>query len=167
MANHAIVRLDNMAGTTLGTKLASLKFYADSAPADIDNGNIVALDSLVPGEREVWKAVAPTAKSELGAVALVASPELMYDERMHNLDEFYNEADVAARGYVLTTGDVFSVTAEALDAAADIAVGNIVELQAGTKLKVVATATSGVTKVGDVIAIDKVGTKTLYVIRVD
>ena len=54
-------------------------------------------------------------------------------------------------------GDVFSVTAEAVTNAATIAVGDIVELAASTKLKIVASATgltSGSTKVGTVIGIE-------------
>ena len=52
----------------------------------------------------------------------------------------------------MTSGDIFSVSKEALDGEA--AVGSVVEAQAGTKLKVVKTATSGSTTVGKVMAIE-------------
>ena len=94
----------------------------------------------------------------------------MYDERKRNLDEFINEAGKNCRGYHIHTGDIFSVTKDALIGAETPAVGDIVELAAGTKLKVVAAATgatSGSTVVGKVIAIDVVGRYTYYAIKVD
>lgn len=167
MANHAIVRTDNLQGTVDGSKLVSLKYFVDATATEIDNGSLVALDSLMDGEREVWKAVSPTTTTALGSLVLVATPEVMYDERKKNLDEFYNEAGVAARGYVLCSGDTFSVTSEALDgASAATAVGAIVEAQNGVKGKVVTTLTSGSTKIGTIIAIEQVGSKKYFVIRV-
>ena len=44
--------------------------------------------------------------------------------------------------------------------------GQFVELQAGTKGKVVASATSGSTQVGKVIAIEVSGRDTYYVVEV-
>ena len=44
------------------------------------------------GQREVMKAVAATAESNLADCAVIAAPEVMYDERKKNLDEFINEA---------------------------------------------------------------------------
>ena len=76
----------------------------------------------------------------------------MYDERKKNLNEFRNEAGEIARGYRLRSGNVYSVTAEALSGTP--AVGSIVELQAGTKGNVVSTLTAGSTKVGTIIAIE-------------
>jgi len=90
----------------------------------------------------------------------------MYDERKRNLDEFINEAGRACRGYRLHKGDIFSVTKDALDGVAAPAIGNVVELKAGTKLNVAASATAGSTQVGKIIAIDVVGRYTYYVILV-
>ena len=44
--------------------------------------------------------------------ALNYTSEHMYDERKHNLDEFINEAGVAARGYRLRDRNMFGLTAE-------------------------------------------------------
>ena len=93
----------------------------------------------------------------------------MYDERLRNLDDFYNEAGKIARGYALHTGDIFSVTKDALDGAATPAVGDVVELKAGTKLNVVAAATgatSGSTVVGKIIDKNIVGRYTYFAIQV-
>lgn len=58
------------------------------------------------------------------------------------------------------------MTAEALAAASDIEIGNVVELQAGTKLKVVSSATNGSTVVGKIVDINVVGRFTFYAIEV-
>lgn len=166
MANYGVVRLDNMSGTTDGTLLRSVRFYDNDKEAAIENGRVVLIGDLLDGQREVRKATAPTATSPLTHIGLVAAPELMYDERKRNLTEFINEAGENVRVYIPHVRDIFSVTAEALDAAAAIAKGNLVELQTGTKLKVVATATDKSTQVGKIVDIETVGSLTYYVIEV-
>lgn len=166
MANYGVVRLDNMSGTTDGTLLRSVRFYDGDKEAAIENGRVVLIGDLLDGQREVRKATAPAATSPLNHIGLVAAPELMYDERKRNLTEFINEAGENIRVYIPHVRDIFSVTAEALDAAAAIAKGNLVELQAGTKLKVVATATDKSTQVGKIVDIETVGSLTYYVIEV-
>lgn len=166
MANYGVVRLDNMSGTTDGTLLRSVRFYDNDKEAAIENGRVVLIGDLLDGQREVRKATAPAATSPLTHIGLVAAPELMYDERKHNLTDFINEAGENVRVYIPRVRDIFSVTADALDAAAAIAKGNLVELQAGTKLKVVATATDKSTQVGKIVDIETVGSLTYYVIEV-
>ena len=166
MAKFGVVRLDNMSGTTDGTLLRSVRFYDNDKEAAIENGRVVLIGDLLDGQREVRKATAPAATSPLNHIGLVAAPELMYDERKRNLTEFINEAGENVRVYIPHVRDIFSVTAEALDAAAAIAKGNLVELQAGTKLKVVATATDKSTQVGKIVDIETVGSLTYYVIEV-
>ena len=171
---YGVVRTDNLYGTDVRAGLVSVKYIvttgSGSSAVDtetaIENGNVLKLDGLMTGEREIYKGRVPAANTPLEEVVLVATPELMYDERKHNLDEFINEAGRIARGYKLHTGDVFSVTKAALDGKATPAVGDIVELKAGTKLNVAASLTSGSTKVGTVIAVDVVGRYTYYAIRV-
>ena len=164
---HAVIRKDRMYGTDVAPALVSLRFVdGNGAGADIDNGNVVKLDGLMTGERELYKAVAPTAGTALKDIAIVGTNEVMYDERKKNLDEFYNEAGNDALGYRPHAGDIFSVTADALDAAAAIAKGDLVELQAGTKLKVVKSATQNSTQVGVIADINKAGRYTYYVVEV-
>lgn len=169
---YAVIRTDRMYGTAVAPNLVSLKYMGagtttqNTVETEIENGNVVKLVGLMTDEREVYKGVTPAANTALGDIVLVAAPEVLYDERKKNLDEFINEAGKVIRGYRLHEHDIFSVTAEALSAAATIAVGNVVELQAGTKMKVVASATSGSTKVGEIIAIEQAGRYTYYVIEV-
>lgn len=166
--SYGVVRTDKMMATDVRSMLESVKYMgAGSTATAIDNGNVVKLDgSLMTGEREIKKGVTPAANDALDAIVLIASPEVMYDERKRNLDEFQNEAGKVCRGYHLHSGDIFSVTKDALDGAATPAVGNVVELKAGIKLNVAASATGGSTVVGKIIAVDVVGRYTYYVIQV-
>lgn len=166
MANkYSVVRTDNMMGTDVSTYLDSVRYFDDNdEAAAIENGHIVKVGALLNGERELHKATAPAADTPVKELGLVATPEVMYDERMKNLDEFINEAGTNVRIYYLHTGDEFSVSAEGVDAAAEVAVGNVVQLQANdTKLKIAASGNG----IGKVIAIEKTSRYTYYVIRID
>ena len=58
MANYAVFRSDLMSGTTVGADLVSVKYMGPGAiETAIENGNIVKLDGLMTGEREVYKGV--------------------------------------------------------------------------------------------------------------
>jgi hypothetical protein len=162
-------------GTDVRSMLESVLFLGSdgATPTAIENGNVLkvgalnAIDAAAGSyEREVRVGEVPAANSKLDEIVLVATPEVMYDERKRSMTEFYNEAGRICRGYHLHSGDMFSVTIEALDAAATPAIGNAVELQAGTKLKVAASATSGSTQIGTIDAINVVGRLTYYVIKV-
>ena len=171
---YGVVRTDNMMGTDVSTYLDSVRYFtttttANDTPTAIENGNVVKVGALLDGERELHLATAPAVNTPLKEIGLVATPEVMYDERKHNLDEFRNEAGANVRIYYLHDGDEFGITADCFTAAADVAVGDVVELQASTKLKVVAAgtgATSGSTVVGKIIAIESTKRYTYYVVRV-
>lgn len=168
MANekYGVIRTDLMSGTDVAADLVSLKYMGTGdEPTEIMNGCVVRLDGLLEGERELWKAVTPAANTPIEEIAIVATPEVLYDEHKHNLDDFINEADRAARGYVPRSRNIFSVTIDALDAAATPEVGDVVELQADVKMKVVKSATGGSTQIGKVIAVEKAGRYTYYVIQ--
>ena len=167
MANHAVIRKDRLYGTDVAPALISMRFMdANDQGAAIDNGNVVKVVGLMTNERELYKAVAPAANTALKDIAIVGTPEVNYDEREKNLDDFFNKADEDSLGYRPHAGDMFGVTAAGLSAAATIAKGDIVELQADTKLKVVKTATSGSTPVGVIADINKAGRYTYYVVEV-
>ncbi|MDR2357874.1 MAG: hypothetical protein LBD92_07330 [Oscillospiraceae bacterium] len=170
MATYPIVRTDNMSGTTDPALLRTVRYHngTDYSSA-INNGTVLKLDGLIDpaADREVFKGVAPAANTVLDDIVLVATPELVYDERLRNLDDYVNAAGANLRGYHLRKNDTFSITSNGVTTAITVAVGNIVELQAGTTLKIVASATASTTKVGNVIAVETVGAKTYYVIRVN
>lgn len=172
---YAVVRTDKMLGTQGFPQIASFKFFEtvsnEEVAAEIENGNVVDIsaglitdadDAVIT--REEYKAVAPTASTAKKDILLVANPEVDRTKKFNSLDEFINKAGMPVRGYYLHENDIFSVTDEAL--AGTPAVGSIVELQAGTKLKVVASATNGSTTIGKIIQIEQVGSKKFNVIQV-
>ena len=160
---NAVVRTDKMFATDNRAGLVSVRYQPGDTMTAIDNGNVVKIGTLEEGSREVYKGVTPAAGDAIKDIVLIASPEVMYDERKRNLDEFQNAEGAIARGYHLHTNDIFSVTKEALTGDAP-AVGKVVELAAGTKLNVAASATG--TLVGTIIDITVVGRYTYYVIQV-
>lgn len=112
---YACINTDNLSGSYDGTNLVSFKAYEGSEFAELENGFLVTLDSLLTteGEKEVWKAVAPAADAALEDIVLVANPELMYDSKKRDIAEYHIEKGEVCRGYVLRRGDRFSVTKEA------------------------------------------------------
>lgn len=170
MANYAVVRTDKLMGTDVRSMLVSVEYLgADGAtPTAIENGNVLKVGALKGDatngyEREIYVGAAVAADDVLDDIVLVVSPELTYEHRAPH--EFINKAGKPARGYHLHSGDIFSVTAGALGGSTP-AIGSVVELAAGTKLNVAASATNGSTQIGEVIAIDTVGQYTYYVIQV-
>lgn len=164
---YGVVRTDNMQGTDVREGLVSIEYLASgTTPTAIENGNVLKVGGLMTGEREIRVGTAVAANTPLKEVVLVASPEVNYDPLHPGLDEFINAAGMPARGYRLHSGDIFSVTKDALAGAETPAVGNVVELAAGTKLSVAASATANSTVVGSIIAIETVGKYTYYVIQV-
>lgn len=173
MKNYPVIRTDKMFGTDNRTGLYSIKYMGTgTTPTAIENGSVVKLGTLVEKtvdttttvSREIYKATNVAANTPLSEVVIVAASEVEYDERLRDLDDYITPADVPARAYTLTVGCMFGLTAEGFTATP--AKGNIVELAAGKKLKPVASATSGSTKVGVIDTIEKVGKYTYYVVRV-
>ena len=168
---YSVVRTDKLMGTDVRSMLESVKYMGSGSTATaIENGNVVKVGDLVADSdgttmREIKKGTTPAANTPLDEIVLIATPEVMYDERKKNLDEFINEAGAIARGYHLHSGDIFSVTADAL-ANASPAKGQVIELKAATKLNNVASATANSTVIGKIIEVDVVGRYTYYVIQV-
>lgn len=160
---NAVVRTDKMFATDNRAGLVSVRYQPGDTMTAIDNGNVVKIGALEEGSREVYKGVTPAANDAIKDIVLIASPEVMYDERKRNLDEFQNAEGAIARGYHLHTNDIFGVTKEALTGD-EPAIGKVVELAAGTKLNVAASATG--TLVGTIIDINVVGRYTYFVIQV-
>jgi hypothetical protein len=138
-----------------------------TTPTAIENGNVLKLGNLLPGEREVYVGGAVAATDKVSDIVLIASPEVIYDEHKRNLDDYINEAGKACRGYHIHHGDTFSVTAGALSGTGTPVIGNIIKLVAGTKLGFAATLGTNGVGVGRIIDIDTVGKYTYYVIKAD
>lgn len=174
--NYAVVRTDLLAGTDVRSKLVSVRYAPSGTATAVENGNVVKLGALEAVDadhgvyqREIFAGATPAANDALSDIVLIATPELGYKVEEKPLDDFRNEAGRVARGYRLHNGDIFSVTKAALDGASTPAVGDVVELKAGTKLNVAAAgtgATSGSTVVGKIHHIETVGAYTFYAILV-
>lgn len=141
---HCCVRTDKMWATYNAAGLANVKIAED-----LDNGSIVVIGALAEGEREAYVAEMPTADAALATLGLLCAPEVMADERLKLLSDFYNMVDVnggIVRAYRLHSGDEFSVTKEGLEGEA--AVGATVNVDAAYKMAVNGSGT----KIGDIIA---------------
>lgn len=155
---YGVVRTDAIKATKSGN-IKSGRFYETNTPKAIENGNIVKLDSLISGNRELWKVVAAgdiTAKN----LYLVATPEVIYDETLKSsgaLDQFRNEAGENITLIPLEVGDTFAISDDCITPINDDddipEVGNLVEVSAtGTKWLETATLTSTVVFYGKIIA---------------
>lgn len=160
MAKYCVIRTDLMSGTKQPADLVSLRFYADDAVAEVENGVIVELKGFEEGQREVMKAVAATADSNMADCAVVAAPEVMYDERKKNLDEYINEAGKAIRGYRLTDRNMFALTAEGFVNKTAPALDGKVGIGANGKLDAAKTG------FGECVHIETAGRYTYYTIKI-
>lgn len=149
MANYCVMRTDKMHGTTDASSLVNVKISAD-----LENGTIVKYSGLATGEREAFVATPATGSESLNELAILCGPEVMYDERKKNLNEYINEVvnnGGIYRAYKFFNGDMFSLTAPGFvtePTPADI--GKNVAVGADGKVEV---AGSG-TKFGKLIAIE-------------
>ncbi len=164
---HGICITEKLSGTFNGADLVSVRYMVGSTPTAIENGSVVEVGALEANSREVRKATAPEKDSAKAAIALIKSPEVIYDERLQNdLGNFENEANAVSRGYLLEKPhQIFAVTGEVLDGGAARIVGAVVELQASTKLLAAATNTQGSTKIGEIIEVFTKKGKTYYAIE--
>ena len=89
---HGVVRTDKLFGTDNRTGMVSAKYYVSTTATDVDNGNVLAIDSLISGERDVYKAVTPAADTDLEKIILVATPEVNYVTTEYPIEKFYNKA---------------------------------------------------------------------------
>lgn len=158
---YTVIRTDLLAGTKQPSDLVSLRFYnAEDEVAEVENGVIVELKGYEEGQREVMKAVAATSTSKLNDCAIVAAPEVMYDESKHNLDQFINEAGKAVRGYIPRSRNIFSVTKEGFVNAAVPTVGGKVGIGANGKLDASGDG------FGECVHIENAGRYTYYAIEI-
>ncbi len=159
---YTVFRSDLMSGTDVAADLVSLRVYdGNEDPIAVENGTIVELDGYEDGQREVMVAHLATSESDIDDCAIVASVEVMYDERKKNLDEFVNEAGAICRGYIPRGRNMFSVTKEGFVGATAPAVGGAVGI--GTNGKLDASGSG----FGTCMAIETAGRYTYYVIKID
>lgn len=155
MAKHAMFRADNLAGTTQGKYLASVRMTED-----LDNGSIVVPGAYEDGAREVRAAGAPQDSDKVGTIAILGSEEVVKNVTYDTVGDFTNVDGSIARAYILEGADVFSVSAEAFVAVPEV--GAAVKVAAGAHKMGV----EGDITVGTCVAIENDGATTWYVVRV-
>lgn len=162
MANkYCVVRTDLVSGTKQPADIVSLRFYdGEGNPAAVENGVIVKLQGYEDGQREVMKAVAATSSDSLNDCAIVASVEVMYDERKKNLDEFINEAGAIARGYIPRSRNLFSFTSDGFVGGVAPEKNAKVGIGAGGKIDAAGTG------LGTCVDIEVAGRYTYYTIKI-
>ena len=109
--SYGVFRSDAIKATKAGN-IKSGRYYVGTTPTAIDNGCIVKLDSLISGERDLWKCVAAGAVTAPN-LYLVATPEIIYDETLKSsgaLDKFQNAAGANITLMPLEVGDTFSIS---------------------------------------------------------
>ena len=171
MANFGVVRTDAIKATKAGN-IKSGRFYNGADATIIENGNIVKLDSLISGQRDLWKVVVPDGVTTANCY-LVATPEIIYSEELKStgaLENFRNAAGQNITLMPLEVGDTFAVSDSAItqiNGADNPTVGKYVTPSAtGTKFTEVATIAANEVFYGKIIAREIYrGTKYLNVIE--
>lgn len=154
---YGVFRSDNLKATKDGA-IKSGRYFVGATATAIENGNLVKLDSLISGERELWKVVAPGAITAAD-LYIVGTPELVYDESLKSkgaFKEFRNEAGENITLLKLEVGDLFSISDECitpLSGADEPTVGSYVTPSAtGTGWTEVATIAANEVFYGKIIA---------------
>lgn len=152
MAVHTIMNSTRMAGTYNVAFEVNCKITED-----MDNGSVVALVGPAVDEVEAFEIAAPAVGAELHTLAIISEPEVMYDETLKNLSDFYNVAGEGrvVRAYLPKHGDEFALSEEGFEGTP--AVGETVGCNGTYKFAV------GGTGFGKIVAL----LNGLYVIRVD
>lgn len=164
MNNYCVFRSDLLSGTDVAADLVSVKvFDTDDKEIAVENGTIVKLMGYLEGEREVMKAVPAASGDDISECAIIGTPEVLYDERKKNLNEFINEAGTIARGYIPRSRNMYSVTAPGfVEEKVPTAVGATSTVGIGANGKLDTAATGW----GTVEAIETAGRYTYYVIKI-
>ena len=158
---NAVVRTDKMFATDNRAGLVSVRYQPSDTMTAIDNGNVVKIGALEEGSREVYKGVTPAADDAIKDIVLIASPEVMYDERKRNLDEFINEAKgPAIRGYIPRSRNLIGFTKDGFVGGVVPAVDAEVGIGEGGKLDAAGTG------FGICRHIEVVGRYTYYTIEI-
>ena len=153
MAIHTVMNSSRMAGTYNVAFLVNCKITED-----MDNGSVVALVGPAADEVEAFEIAAPAEGAELHTLAIISEPEVMYDQNLKLLSDFYNiagEDGRVVRAYLPKHGDEFALSKEGFEG--EPAVGETVGCNGTYKFAV------GGTGFGKIVGI----LNDLFVIRVD
>lgn len=97
---------------------------------ELTNGLFVHVGKLMEGGRETKQATLANEPSL--DVLFIHNAEVMYDERLHKLEDFKIPAGKVARGYRLYDGDIVTLTTDLF--ADEVAVGDVLVAKSNGKL---------------------------------
>lgn len=97
------------------------RIYSVKCKEKLENGMIGVVGNLKEGEKEIREFTKVTDINSPVELALIHSPEVMYDDRpsMRRLENFVIEVDTTARAYGLSVGDEFEVSIDAINTLTD------------------------------------------------
>lgn len=124
----AIVRKDKLLAGYNGNLESVIIHNKAGEQVEVTNGVFVVLEGLMPGERELRKAVLADEDDKGKDVLLIHNPEVMYDERKWRLADFRIEAGYPARAYRLFDGDIITLTEDLF--ADEVEVGDVLTVKA-------------------------------------
>ena len=144
-----LLRLDKMNATKHG-HIESVQFAVDKKV-----GNIVVLDGLAEGEREIYAVKADADIKTSDRFLLHTTVERVYEGKDHE-DNFVLKAGRAGRAHHLVKGDIFTLAKELVDTTVAPAVGKFLVPQAGSdKLAVADAPVADAVIVLEIIEIEK------------
>lgn len=157
MAKTGVFRSDAIKATKDGA-IKSGRYYVGTTATAIENGNLVKLDSLISGERELWKVVAPGSVTASN-LYIVATPELIYSEELKStgaLANYKNEAGQNITLLKLEVGDMFGISDACITqisgAEAPVVGSYVAPAATGTKWAEVATIAQNEVFYGKIVA---------------
>lgn len=161
---YTVINTDLMSGTKQPADLVSVRVYDTdgTTPIECENGAIVELVALEDGEREVYVGKLATAASDLADCVVIDGPEVFYDERKKNLEEWINEAGRPVRGYRLNQHDIFGITVDGFVGATAPDKGDSVALGAGGKIEEGGSGTA----LGIIADVTEYKFRTFYAVQV-
>lgn len=108
-----VVNTSNLTSTYFGGG----RIYSVVCDEKLENGMIGVVGTLKEGEKELREFTKITDNTKGVELALIASPEIMYDERpsMRKLENFEIPVGTSARAYSLSVGAEFEVSIDAIE----------------------------------------------------
>lgn len=123
---------------------------------DLENGSLIAKGELVSGEREIYKAVEPTANDE---VYLVANPAWSYDNSRptnQNEENYINKAGKPFRAYAMKKDNKYAIQDYGVKNGTTIAIGDYITAD-GYQNKDAGTTAPTAGFVGKVVEVENYG----------
>lgn len=171
MAEYTRFDSANMSWTTTPTLIKNVRFATKASSvftdAVVENGTLVVLDSLVPGQHDLYYATAPTATSTVNDIYIIDNAEVISDEsRQYQINEFVQKAGVNSFAGKPLNGDVCFITAKGFATAPDDTTikTKFIDISTSGKYAISNTATAGTT-LGVVDDIIMQGKDKMYVLR--